>query len=80
MGVLPRSAWTTCAIAYGACIPAVAVLQRWLPPQLADVSDDPIAFAALADVVCTLVVFLCSVLWNNSSVYDPYWSVAPAAM
>jgi steroid 5-alpha reductase family enzyme len=30
-----------------------------------------------ADVAATLVVFGFSVVRNNSSVYDPYWSVAP---
>jgi steroid 5-alpha reductase family enzyme len=37
----------------------------------------PIWVAALADVAATAVVFLSSVLLDNSSVYDPYWSVAP---
>lgn len=32
---------------------------------------------ALADVVATIVVFIFSVIYNNSSVYDPYWSAAP---
>ena len=31
----------------------------------------------LADVVGTGVVFAASVILNNSSLYDPYWSVAP---
>jgi steroid 5-alpha reductase family enzyme len=35
-----------------------------------------VAFAA-ADAVATVMVFLGSMLINNSSVYDPYWSVAP---
>lgn len=33
--------------------------------------------AAAADVIATMVVFIASVLLSNSSVYDPYWSVAP---
>jgi steroid 5-alpha reductase family enzyme len=37
----------------------------------------PILVAALADVAATAVVFLFSVRHGNSSVYDPYWSVAP---
>jgi steroid 5-alpha reductase family enzyme len=37
----------------------------------------PIAVAAVADAVATLVVFAASVLHGNSSLYDPYWSVAP---
>jgi steroid 5-alpha reductase family enzyme len=32
---------------------------------------------ALADVVATVVVFIFSVIYKNSSVYDPYWSAAP---
>ncbi len=31
----------------------------------------------LADVIATVFVFFCSVLFNNASVYDPYWSVQP---
>ncbi len=37
------------------------------------------AFAA-ADAAATLVVFAFSAACNNSSVYDPYWSVAPMAL
>jgi len=37
----------------------------------------PIFVAAAADVVATLVVFGFSVRYDNSSLYDPYWSVAP---
>ncbi len=31
----------------------------------------------IADVAATLVTFLFSLVFNNASVYDPYWSVAP---
>jgi steroid 5-alpha reductase family enzyme len=37
----------------------------------------PLVLLAVADVVATIVVFAASVWSNNSSVYDPYWSVAP---
>jgi steroid 5-alpha reductase family enzyme len=37
----------------------------------------PIAVVGLADLAATIVVFLFSVLTRNSSMYDPYWSVAP---
>jgi steroid 5-alpha reductase family enzyme len=40
-------------------------------------SATPLVTAALADAAATLVVFACSVACDNSSVYDPYWSVAP---
>lgn len=32
------------------------------------------------DIVATLVVFVFSVLFKNSSVYDPYWSLTPMLM
>jgi len=34
----------------------------------------------VADLVGTLVIFAFSVALDNSSVYDPYWSVAPLAL
>ena len=32
---------------------------------------------AIADLIGTVVIFLFSVMMNNSSMYDPYWSVKP---
>lgn len=37
----------------------------------------PVLAVAAADVAATVVVFAASVATGNSSVYDPYWSVAP---
>jgi steroid 5-alpha reductase family enzyme len=37
----------------------------------------PLLVTAAADAAATLVVFAFSVRHDNSSVYDPYWSVAP---
>ena len=37
----------------------------------------PLTVALWADVAATLVVFLASMAVGNSSLYDPYWSVAP---
>lgn len=31
----------------------------------------------IADIIATAIVFMFSVILNNSSVYDPYWSVIP---
>lgn len=31
----------------------------------------------IADVVATVFIFFCSLSFNNSSLYDPYWSVKP---
>jgi steroid 5-alpha reductase family enzyme len=39
--------------------------------------NDILVKAAAADVLATVIVFIASVLLSNSSMYDPYWSVAP---
>jgi steroid 5-alpha reductase family enzyme len=31
----------------------------------------------IADVIATIVIFIFSIVFSNSSIYDPYWSVAP---
>ena len=49
-----------------------ALVARWIGP-----GADPLRVIALADFVATMVVFAASVPRDNSSVYDPYWSVAP---
>jgi steroid 5-alpha reductase family enzyme len=40
-------------------------------------AQQPIVIVGLADLAATIVVFIFSVITNNSSMYDPYWSVAP---
>ena len=42
-----------------------------------EILSNTIINVLIADVVATLVIFLFSIIFNNSSVYDPYWSVAP---
>jgi steroid 5-alpha reductase family enzyme len=37
----------------------------------------PIIVVGAADIAATIVIFSASVLVRNSSMYDPYWSVAP---
>lgn len=44
----------------------------WIP-----VDPDPLAIAAVADVIGTVVIFGFSMGLRNSSMYDAYWSVAP---
>lgn len=39
--------------------------------------SNPLIMIAAADFVATLLVFIFSVALNNSSAYDPYWSVKP---
>jgi steroid 5-alpha reductase family enzyme len=61
-----------CSFAYLLALSAALAVGSLIP---SDVS--PLWTALLADVVATLVVFGFSVWLNNSSMYDPYWSVAP---
>jgi steroid 5-alpha reductase family enzyme len=56
---------------YGVAI-AVAVGVGW-----AVRAQHPIVIALVADVAATMVVFGFSRRFDNSSLYDPYWSVAP---
>lgn len=37
----------------------------------------PIIIIAALDLIGTVIIFIFSWIFNNSSVYDPYWSVAP---
>lgn len=62
------------AIAYAVAIFAAGATLRLMP------SSHPILRAALADVVATVAVFGFSRAFDNSSFYDPYWSVAPMVM
>jgi steroid 5-alpha reductase family enzyme len=43
-------------------------------------TGDTLFIAASADIAATVLVFIFSLALNNSSIYDPYWSLAPAAM
>ncbi len=40
-------------------------------------SRHPLLIAGGADMAATVTVFIFSVIFNNSSIYDPYWSLAP---
>ena len=40
----------------------------------------PLVIAAAADLAATIVVFTFSVAYDNSSMYDAYWSVVPPAL
>ena len=49
-----------------------AILTLWYAPI-----TDIFWKTALANAVATVVVFIFSMIYKNSSVYDPYWSAAP---
>ena len=40
----------------------------------------PIWITLIADIGATIVIFIFSVIFNNVSFYDPYWSVQPVAI
>jgi steroid 5-alpha reductase family enzyme len=40
----------------------------------------PLVQIAIADLAATCVIFIFSMIFNNSSMYDPYWSVKPAVI
>lgn len=44
------------------------------------VADHALYLAGIADVLATVVIFAFSVIFRNSSFYDPYWSVVPPAL
>ena len=60
-----------CLAAYLCALVAAAAVCRLLADR------SPALTAFLADCAATIVVFAFSVALDNSSVYDPYWSVAP---
>ena len=59
---------SACYVVAGAAALGTALLLR---------HHHPITVAFVADLVATLVIFLLSMVLANSSLYDPYWSVAP---
>ncbi len=66
------------AAAYVAAIVVAAIVVA-VAPEVGPAAH-PLYTAALADLAATLAVFAVSFFANNSSVYDPYWSVAPLAL
>jgi len=60
------------------CVTYIASLATFLVVASLLADALPVFYAALvADVIATVVVFFASLYANNSSVYDPYWMVAP---
>lgn len=74
---MPRSlsraasfAWIT--VAYAAGLGVAWATARAIGPDV-----HPLWISAAADAAGTVAVFAFSVAFDNTSVYDPYWSVAP---
>jgi steroid 5-alpha reductase family enzyme len=66
-----RAGWVICLIAY-----AMAGIMVWLVYDAVSIFH-PILVVLVLDVIATLTIFLFSVAFNNSSIYDPYWSLIP---
>jgi steroid 5-alpha reductase family enzyme len=60
-----------CAAAYAAALGSAFLAAAPLK------GASPLLTAAAADGCATLVVFLFSLIFDNTSLYDPFWSVAP---
>ena len=63
--------FTVVGVAYLVALVAALAVLHLLP------DTTPLWRVLAADVAATLVVFACSMAVRNSSLYDPYWSVAP---
>lgn len=57
---------------YGAALTAAILIYRLLPSYYSQLLK-----TLIADISASAVIFLFSLLFNNSSCYDAYWSVAP---
>jgi steroid 5-alpha reductase family enzyme len=66
----PASIWLSLFIYLIAILSAILVARLFA-------QFHPLVMIGAADLAATLVVFLFSVVLNNSSAYDPYWSVKP---
>ena len=67
-----------CSVALIAAIYALAGLAGWLLfSWLTKQAMQPVLALLLADVLATIVVWAFGLLYENVSVYDPYWSVFP---
>lgn len=45
-----------------------------------NLSDSPLLIIFIIDIIATIFIFIFSMLFNNASIYDPYWSVMPIFM
>ncbi len=68
-------AFCWCGIAYAVAIAAAFAVGYAVHDQF-----HSLVVVAIADAVGTIVIFVFSRTFNNSSFYDPYWSVAPMVM
>lgn len=79
-GVVPAH---ICWAAYFAAAQAAhlfATNPKLRPAFIGAAADDPIAQGLYGDVWATLVIYVLSFVMDNTSIYDPYWPLAPMAL
>src|SRR5205085_12467534 len=69
-----RRATALVLLAYAAALSLALIAGRAME------GSHPILVALVADSAATIAVFAFSMAFDNSSFYDPYWSVAPFAI
>lgn len=67
------------AIAVTIIIYAVTILGSIFIYKVLPISNILLKFF-IVDIIATIIIFIFSMIFNNSSIYDPYWSVAPMVM
>ncbi|MDG4824008.1 DUF1295 domain-containing protein [Asanoa sp. WMMD1127] len=67
-------AWSM-VVVLGAYLLAFAA--AWVVVAMAPPSWHPLLIVFVADIVATILIFGMSMVLDNASLYDPYWSVAP---
>jgi steroid 5-alpha reductase family enzyme len=75
---MPGRGWRTKRVSLAVLVGVyAAALAAGLGAAEAASGAGPLAAALLGDLAATGVVFLATVAFDNTSVYDPYWSVLP---
>jgi steroid 5-alpha reductase family enzyme len=64
-----------CYLAYGSSL-LVGVVTWWALDSY-QVLENPLWIGLIVSCTCTLVIWIFSIANNNSSIYDPYWVMAP---
>jgi steroid 5-alpha reductase family enzyme len=76
------------ACRFGFTVDRIIILLAYIIAIVVAISFTPFAYKgeneivsfAIGDFIATIVIFFFSLFFNNSSIYDPYWSVAPPVM
>jgi steroid 5-alpha reductase family enzyme len=63
-------------VAYAAAVAAFIVTVEFL----GDKYENPLWLALIADISATLIVYMFSFIFGNTSIYDPYWPVFPTVI